>query len=262
MIRCSRSVSQSSLAGRFVLSSSSITTAGRQSIFFAKISYIDRTLEETTHTCHAGRGRLSAVIIVATLSLPFGRKRCIGQDAKPSDRVQSPPRLLAHYMPWYEAKPHSPHWGWHWTMGAFDPDAKTAGQAGDRFALSAAHRSLRLGRSGRDRVSRALDETRRHRWRHLRLVRNQRLFDYASIHRHASAFVEPGQSRPASSSPSATKIRRSPSSSRRGRLEAERTRRARPARDRLAAQELVSRARVPEARQSAGPTFVWTRRLD
>ncbi|EDY81260.1 hypothetical protein VDG1235_878 [Verrucomicrobiia bacterium DG1235] len=30
--------------------------------------------------------------------------------------------ILAHYMPWYEAKPVSPHWGWHWTMNAFDPE--------------------------------------------------------------------------------------------------------------------------------------------
>jgi hypothetical protein len=31
-------------------------------------------------------------------------------------------------MPWYEAKPHSPHWGWHWTMGVFDPESKKGGK--------------------------------------------------------------------------------------------------------------------------------------
>ena len=35
------------------------------------------------------------------------------------------PLILAHYLPWYVAKPTSPVWGWHWTMNAFDPD-KTA----------------------------------------------------------------------------------------------------------------------------------------
>lgn len=30
--------------------------------------------------------------------------------------------ILAHYMPWYEAKPVSPAWGWHWTMNHFDPE--------------------------------------------------------------------------------------------------------------------------------------------
>lgn len=36
---------------------------------------------------------------------------------------------LAHYMPWYEAKPYSPQWGWHWTMNnAFDPDGTRTGE--------------------------------------------------------------------------------------------------------------------------------------
>lgn len=36
--------------------------------------------------------------------------------------------LLAHYMPWYVAKPASPVWGWHWTMNAFEPDKETKGR--------------------------------------------------------------------------------------------------------------------------------------
>ena len=35
---------------------------------------------------------------------------------------QSRPLVLAHYMPWYEAKPLSQNWGWHWTMNHFDPE--------------------------------------------------------------------------------------------------------------------------------------------
>ncbi len=30
--------------------------------------------------------------------------------------------ILAHYMPWYETKEVSGHWGWHWTMDHFDPE--------------------------------------------------------------------------------------------------------------------------------------------
>jgi hypothetical protein len=34
------------------------------------------------------------------------------------------PMIMAHYMPWYESKPVSGRWGWHWTMGRFDPDRR------------------------------------------------------------------------------------------------------------------------------------------
>lgn len=34
----------------------------------------------------------------------------------------SRPLILAHYMPWFESKPVSGHWGWHWTMGRLDPE--------------------------------------------------------------------------------------------------------------------------------------------
>jgi len=30
--------------------------------------------------------------------------------------------LMAHYMPWFQAKPYSPQWGWHWTMNHYNPD--------------------------------------------------------------------------------------------------------------------------------------------
>ena len=33
------------------------------------------------------------------------------------------PLVLAHYMPWYESKPFSGQWGWHWTMNHFAPDS-------------------------------------------------------------------------------------------------------------------------------------------
>ena len=45
-----------------------------------------------------------------------------------ADNSASHPVLLAHYMPWYTAKPFSDHWGWHWTMNHFDPEEQTDGQ--------------------------------------------------------------------------------------------------------------------------------------
>ena len=30
--------------------------------------------------------------------------------------------VLVHYMPWFSSKEVSGHWGWHWTMGARNPD--------------------------------------------------------------------------------------------------------------------------------------------
>ncbi|RYG27912.1 hypothetical protein EON81_29390, partial [bacterium] len=30
--------------------------------------------------------------------------------------------LMVHTMPWYEARPVSKEWGWHWTMGKLDPE--------------------------------------------------------------------------------------------------------------------------------------------
>lgn len=38
------------------------------------------------------------------------------------------PLVLAHYMPWYAAKPVSAEWGWHWTMGKLNPDARQNGR--------------------------------------------------------------------------------------------------------------------------------------
>ncbi|MBS1702571.1 MAG: glycoside hydrolase family 99-like domain-containing protein [Armatimonadetes bacterium] len=34
-----------------------------------------------------------------------------------------PKVIVAHYMPWYQAKPFHSDWGWHWTMNHFNPDA-------------------------------------------------------------------------------------------------------------------------------------------
>jgi hypothetical protein len=54
------------------------------------------------------------------------------QDAKPPARRL----LMAHYMPWFQAKPFSAQWGWHWTMSHFDPDKVLDGrrEAASRFS--------------------------------------------------------------------------------------------------------------------------------
>lgn len=48
--------------------------------------------------------------------------------AQAADQTVKPKLLLAHYMPWYEAKPISQAWGWHWTMNHFDPENQIEGK--------------------------------------------------------------------------------------------------------------------------------------
>ncbi|MAF11298.1 hypothetical protein CMK11_12675 [Candidatus Poribacteria bacterium] len=38
------------------------------------------------------------------------------------------PPFMAHYMPWYESRPVSGRWGWHWTMDHFDPEQVDASE--------------------------------------------------------------------------------------------------------------------------------------
>lgn len=38
------------------------------------------------------------------------------------------PLILAHYMPWFVAKPASEVWGFHWTMNHFDPEKTVGGR--------------------------------------------------------------------------------------------------------------------------------------
>lgn len=36
------------------------------------------------------------------------------------------PTIMAHYMPWYQSKPVSGSWGWHWHMNHFNPPTSIA----------------------------------------------------------------------------------------------------------------------------------------
>lgn len=61
-----------------------------------------------------------ALSALATIAVCLHCSCAEGQTKHAEDRSQSV--ILAHYMPWYVAKPVSQVWGWHWTMGHFEPD--------------------------------------------------------------------------------------------------------------------------------------------
>jgi hypothetical protein len=56
-------------------------------------------------------------IITAALCTPT-----LGQKSVDRGKEANSPQVMAHYMPWFLAKPVSTDWGWHWTMNAFDPE--------------------------------------------------------------------------------------------------------------------------------------------
>jgi len=69
---------------------------------------------------------LCSSLLLALLLLPA----CLAapsKTGKPSP-VHKPRYLMAHYMPWFEAKPTSQGWGWHWTMNHYHPDIVTDGR--------------------------------------------------------------------------------------------------------------------------------------
>lgn len=132
-------------------------------------------------------GRPAALALGLLAALPAGTFAQAG----PGRAAGEPPRtILAHYMPWFEAKPTSPHWGWHWTMNAFDPEKITDDQraiashyhpligpydSGDPDVLE--YHALTMRLAGIDGV--IID------W----YGRSDHL-DYAANHRHTAAFIE------------------------------------------------------------------------
>jgi len=59
--------------------------------------------------------------VVATLGLLYGLvSPATGAGEGRENRTR--PKILVHYMPWFESKATSGRWGWHWTMGHFDPE--------------------------------------------------------------------------------------------------------------------------------------------
>ncbi len=129
----------------------------------------------------------AALAAIFVVTLPHS---IAAQAQKLADKKPTPTRILAHYMPWYEAKPHSPHWGWHWTMGAFDPDDLKSGRpaiashyrpligpydSGDPDVLE--YHTLLMKLAGIDGA--ILD------W-----YGTVDFLDYGGIHRHSSAFAD------------------------------------------------------------------------
>lgn len=66
------------------------------------------------------RKQLASILFVVTLSASVLPAQAI--DLAKEDSFEAKPKILAHYMPWFTAKPFSDHWGWHWTMNHFDPE--------------------------------------------------------------------------------------------------------------------------------------------
>jgi len=68
----------------------------------------------------------AAITFVAVLVASVVPAGAADEKAPPADSRR--PLILAHYMPWYQARPHSSAWGWHWTMNRFDPEKVVNGR--------------------------------------------------------------------------------------------------------------------------------------
>ena len=79
--------------------------------------------------------RLTALLLTAPLIVGMAFLPSASQAAPAVTRIPAAVShtkqkrlLLTHWMPWFQAKPVSPQWGWHWTMNHFDPDKSVSGQ--------------------------------------------------------------------------------------------------------------------------------------
>jgi hypothetical protein len=88
------------------------------------------------------RVRLGALLV--TLAAGLASAPSYGQVGSDVHR----PLLLAHYMAWYATQDVSGAWGWHWTMGHYDPDHLLAD--GRREAASHDYPMIGLYDSGDD----------------------------------------------------------------------------------------------------------------
>jgi hypothetical protein len=52
----------------------------------------------------------------------------VSQGGAEAAAAANKPLIVAHYMPWFEAKPAGRRWGWHWTMNAFNPQKTNDGR--------------------------------------------------------------------------------------------------------------------------------------
>ena len=72
---------------------------------------------------------LTALLIVGIGCLPSAPQAAPAVTQLPAAVSHAKPKrlLLAHYMPWFQARPFSPQWGWHWTMNHYDPSKSVNG---------------------------------------------------------------------------------------------------------------------------------------
>lgn len=127
-------------------------------------------------------------LLIAVSFLAVTNADIQAQDSRSDDHEQ--PLVMAHYMPWYVAKPVSQVWGWHWTMGHFDPEKLV-----DRKRAIASHFYPLIGPydSGDENVLEY----------HLLLMKLagidgvivdwyglQKLYDYPILHRNTQRLVE------------------------------------------------------------------------
>jgi hypothetical protein len=69
-------------------------------------------------------GYLVAAIALAAIGVHLAASSAHPAPAAPAKL----PLILAHYLPWFEARPESSHWGWHWTLNTFNPEKVTDGR--------------------------------------------------------------------------------------------------------------------------------------
>ena len=67
---------------------------------------------------------VAGLVFLGTAATVLAQESADNGKERPSRKL-----LLAHYMPWYQAKPFAPVWGWHWTMNKFNPDATDSGES-------------------------------------------------------------------------------------------------------------------------------------
>lgn len=73
-------------------------------------------------------GWLANSLMAAILMSLLGGAAAAPVPKQPQAVPQAKRLLMAHYMPWFAAKPFSPQWGWHWTMNHYDPNSLANGQ--------------------------------------------------------------------------------------------------------------------------------------
>lgn len=75
-----------------------------------------------------GAHERSQVLIESGNERNAGVRNEVKVPVRGQDRESARPWVLAHYMPWYTAKPFGDRWGWHWTMDHFDPEQQSDGK--------------------------------------------------------------------------------------------------------------------------------------